>query len=87
MPNQNIKNLVILKEVIGECLFQELIEEMPGSCIRLPNCADHFNKSQRNRQLIHDFHAGLEVGDLVKKYSLSKSRIYKILEKIQEHHI
>jgi Mor family transcriptional regulator len=80
MANKNVKHLETLQEIIGESLFQEVIAEMPGISFRLPNSAEHFDKQQRNNQIVQDFYAGTEIDDLVKKYSLSRSRIYKIVE-------
>lgn len=80
MANKNVKHLETLQEIIGESLFQEVIAEMPGISFRLPNNAEHYDKQQRNNQIVQDFYAGTEINDLVKKYSLSRSRIYKIVE-------
>lgn len=81
MPNENVKNLEWLKNKIGKELFVECIDENPGVIFRFPNSAEHYNKQKRNKQIIDDYHAGIEIDNLMKKYSLSKSRIYKIVEK------
>ena len=80
MSNENVKNLEKLKNKIGTELFVECINEMPGVILRFPNNAEHYNKQQRNKQIIKDYHNGMEIHDLMKEYSLSRSRIYKIIE-------
>lgn len=81
MPNTNVTNLETLEEIIGRKLFFEVIEKMPGAIFRLPNNGEHYNKQQRNKRIIEDFYRGMNVSELMKKYQLKKSTIYKIIEK------
>lgn len=80
MQNNNVKQLGKLESIIGKELFVEVVNEMPGVFFRLPNDAEHYDKQQRNEQIKSDYRAGMEIPDLIMKYGLKKSTIYRILE-------
>ncbi len=69
-----------LKNILGEDLFQDVLHIFAGDKIVFPKCPDHMEKEQRNHCIRQDSIQGASVPDLMKKYELSQSQIYKILE-------
>ena len=78
----NAVDIQKLKEVIGEAAFDELVRQLPGKNIYVPKNYDEQNhdRKKRNKCLRADYIAGMEIPDLMEKYSLSKATIYKIIE-------
>ncbi len=76
--------LKILRNIIGEEAYKQVLEEMAGVTVYFPTTvsnADWLDKEQRNLSLKEDFYSGkYEVGDLARKYDLSISRVYKIIQ-------
>ena len=67
-----------LKSIIGDQAFQALVNSCAGRIIYIPkHCHDRISRDISIRQ---EFYEGSNVDDLVKKYELSKSSIYRILE-------
>ena len=80
--SKNLKKVDKLKNIIGEELFQRVIEEMPGDLIRLPNDHECYNVRDRHLKVLNDYRTGdLSIDELSKKHNLSKSQIYKITER------
>lgn len=73
-----------LKDIIGEEAYKQVMEQMAGATVyfpALPSNAEWMDKEQRNVSLKEDFYSGkYEVGDLARKYDLSISRVYKIIQ-------
>lgn len=73
-----------LKNIIGEEKYKQVLEQMAGTTVyfpALPSNAEWMDKEQRNASLKEDFYSGkYEVGDLARKYDLSISRVYKIIQ-------
>jgi len=73
-----------LKELLGEDLYDKVIEELAGTTVYFPSItsnASWLDKETRNHQLREDFYSGkYEVSDLARKYDLSISRVYKIIQ-------
>lgn len=73
-----------LKDIIGEEAYKQVLEEMAGATVyfpALPSNVEWMDKEQRNLSLREDFYSGkYEVGDLARKYDLSISRVYKIIQ-------
>lgn len=73
-----------LKNIIGEEKYKQVLEQMAGTTVyfpALPSNAEWMDKEQRNVCLKEDFYSGkYEVGDLARKYDLSISRVYKIIQ-------
>ena len=83
VQNKNVKHLETIREIVGMEKFQALVTELPGAAVRIPSDADCFDKDERNKMLIEDYRVHkMTVPELAEKYNLSKSRIYKITEKI-----
>ena len=76
--------LKTLKNIIGEEAYKQVLEQMAGATVyfpTLPSNAEWVDKEQRNISLKEDFYSGkYEVGDLARKYDLSISRVYKIIQ-------
>lgn len=73
-----------LKNIIGEEAYRQVLEQMAGATVYFPSMssnADWIDKDERNVRLKGDFYSGkYEVADLAKKYELSISRVYKIIQ-------
>lgn len=76
--------LKTLRNIIGEEAYKQVLEQMAGATVyfpTLPSNAEWVDKEQRNISLKEDFYSGkYEVGDLARKYDLSISRVYKIIQ-------
>lgn len=76
--------LKTLRNIIGEGAYKQVLEQMAGATVyfpTLPSNAEWVDKEQRNISLKEDFYSGkYEVGDLARKYDLSISRVYKIIQ-------
>ena len=76
--------LKLLRDMLGEEIYKQVVKRMAGSTVYFPmnlTNADWVDKEQRNISLREDFYSGkYEVGDLARKYDLSISRVYKIIQ-------
>lgn len=76
--------LIKLKDIIGEEKYKQVLEQMAGTTVYFPTASinvEWMDKEQRNLSLREDFYSGkYEVGDLARKYDLSISRVYKIIQ-------
>lgn len=79
----NMVNVEKLKSIIGEYAFQQLVKKCPGKNVYIPKNFDdnYHSRNRRNQNIRNDYHGGMEVPELMEKYSLSKASIYKIIEK------
>lgn len=75
--NNNQVALQVLKEHVGEEMFNELTESLAGATIYFTNRKD---LKERNRCIRQDFESGISYDELAEIYKLSKSRIYTIVE-------
>lgn len=73
-----------LKSIIGEEAYKQVLEQMAGATVYFPATASNaewLDKEERNISLREDFYSGnYEIGDLARKYDLSVSRVYKIIQ-------
>lgn len=73
-----------LKSILGEETYKQVIEQMAGATVYFPAVTSNgewIDKEERNIRLKEDFYSGkYEVGDLARKYDLSISRVYKIIQ-------
>ena len=63
-----------LKDIIGEEAYRQVLKEMAGTTVYFPAAssgAEWIDKEQRNMRLKEDF---------ARKYELSISRVYKIIQ-------
>lgn len=76
--------LIMLKSIIGEENYKRVSEQLAGTTIYFPTLisnAEWLDKEQRNQKIREDFYSGkYEVNDLARKYDLSISRVYKIIQ-------
>ena len=71
-----------LKQIIGEEKYIEVIRELAGATVYFPENYEWNDKTLRDMQIKEDFYSGkYEITDLARKYDLSISRIYKIIQK------
>lgn len=70
-----------LRQIVGEELYKQIVNELSGATVYFPANYECTDKLSRNDSLIEDYYnGGYEIGDLARKYNLSISRIYKIIE-------
>lgn len=70
-----------LRVVIGDEKYSEVINELAGATVYFPENYEWSDKTSRNEQIREDFYSGkYEIADLARKYDLSISRIYKIVQ-------
>ncbi len=70
-----------LKCIIGEELFTRVLTELGGETVYFPSKYEWQDKGARNLSLKEDFYSGdYEISDLARKYDLSISRVYKIIQ-------
>lgn len=80
MQNNNVKYLEIMKETIGEESFKALIKKLSGAVIRIPKGPEYFDKRKRNVLIKKDYYKNVPVREIAKKYDLSISQVYTIIE-------
>ncbi len=70
-----------VKRIVGDSLYKQLITELGGQTIYFPSNYEWHDKTTRNISLKEDFYSGnYEISDLARKYNLSISRVYKIIQ-------
>ena len=70
-----------IKNIVGDELFARLINEVGGQTVYFPSNYEWQDKEARNISLREDFYSGnYEISDLARKYDLSISRVYKIIQ-------
>ena len=70
-----------LKSIVGNELYEDVVKELSGMTVYFPSNYEWTDKSSRNDALKEDFYSGeYEIGDLARKYNLSISRVYKIIQ-------
>lgn len=72
-----------LRELVGEAAYASIVVELAGTTVYFPsNTNTEFTDlEERNLQIRDDFYSGdYEVADLARKYDLSISRVYKIIQ-------
>lgn len=70
-----------LKELLGGETYEAVIELLAGTTVYFPANGGFTDLEERNLKIKDDFFSGdYEVTDLARKYDLSVSRIYKIIQ-------
>ncbi|MCC5910158.1 MAG: hypothetical protein JJT76_06940 [Clostridiaceae bacterium] len=79
----NIVKIQQLQSVVDDETFNLIKKEFAGCNIYIPknHNEEHPDRKVRNEGIREDYYKGLDVPNLSVKYNLSKSHIYKILEK------
>lgn len=71
----------MLKGLVGEEIYVKILNALAGTTVYFPENFEWQNKASRNIKLRGDFYSGnYEVSDLARKYDLSISRVYKIIQ-------
>lgn len=75
------KALKKLRSLVDEKTYQRIMEELAGATVYFPSNAAFSDREERNLQIKDDFYSGkYEVSDLARKYELSISRVYKLIQ-------
>lgn len=70
-----------LRVLIGEEKYAVVARELSGVTVYFPENYVWQDKKDRNARLKEDFYSGqYEISDLARKYGLSISRVYKIVQ-------
>lgn len=70
-----------LKELLDSETYEAVMELLAGTTVYFPANVKYSDLDERNVQIKDDFFSGkYEIVDLAKKYDLSVSRIYKIIQ-------
>lgn len=70
-----------LRGIVGDAAFEQIALQLAGTTVYFPSNAEFTDREERNLQIRDDFYSGnYEVSDLARKYDLSISRIYKIIQ-------
>ena len=78
--SQNQQNLEYLRSIVGDYDFSMICIALAGKRLTFPQREDHINIESRNRNIRLDYWSGMNHEELIEKYKLSKSQIYKIIE-------
>ena len=80
--SKNKRSLMTLKNILGDDLFHDVSVILAGDKVVFPKCPEHMEKEHRNRCIIREYNSGqgASIPDLMNKYDLSQSQIYKILK-------
>lgn len=70
-----------LRELVDESTYSVILSQLSGTTVYFPSHTEFTDLEDRNLQIKDDFYSGdYEVADLARKYDLSISRIYKIIQ-------
>ena len=70
-----------LRELVDEATYAAIVSQLAGATVYFPSNTEFTDLEERNLQLRDDFYSGdYEVADLARKYNLSISRVYKIIQ-------
>lgn len=70
-----------LRELVGETTYAAIVYQLAGTTVYFPSNTEFTDLEERNMQIRDDFYSGdYEVADLARKYNLSISRVYKIIQ-------
>jgi len=70
-----------LRELLDADTYAAVTEMLAGATVYFPANTEVSDRDERNIQIRDDFYSGkYEVSELARKYNLSVSRIYKIIQ-------
>lgn len=78
---KNEMNLKLLESITGTDIFHKILEVLSGERIYIPGRGKYSSIGERNNAIWIDFCAGCNINDLVDKYNLSVSSIYRIIDR------
>lgn len=70
-----------MRELVDEATYTAILSQLAGATVYFPSNIEFTDLDERNLQIRDDFYSGdYEVADLARKYNLSISRVYKIIQ-------
>lgn len=70
-----------LRELVDRETYDAIVTQLAGTTVYFPSNTEFADLGERNLQIKDDFYSGqYEVADLARKYNLSISRVYKIIQ-------
>ena len=70
-----------LRELLDSDTYASVMAMLAGTTVYFPSSMDGSDREERNLQIKEDFYSGkYEIPELAQKYSLSISRVYKIVQ-------
>lgn len=78
--NKNTKNLKIIRKIVGDELFNTIIQRLSGETVYITDYNGFSSKKERDAAIRNDFFRGMSYKVIAKKYGLHASTIYKIIE-------
>ena len=82
--SKNGESLEVLKNLLGENLFQVTMDTFAGQRIIFPKNPDSFDRDSRNMKILSDFERNVPVARIASRNNLTTSQVYKIIEKVSE---
>lgn len=81
MKSKNQDTLDFIRNIVGEEKFMEVAAALAGERVSFPKSFQWLDKTERNKAIQSDLYGGAEIAELARKYDLSESHVYKIVEK------
>lgn len=70
-----------LRELVDGATYETIVTALAGTTVYFPSNTEYPDLAERNLQLRDDFYSGnYDVAELARKYDLSVSRVYKIIQ-------
>lgn len=70
-----------LRELVDRETYHAIVTQLAGTTVYFPSNTEFTDLEERNLQIKDDFYSGqYDVADLARKYNLSISRVYKIIQ-------
>ena len=76
-------DLYRLFDIVGEVLFQRIVEDYNGSQIYIPS-KECYRRAKRNMRIYDEFCEGRSVKALAAKWNVSESCIRRIVKRVEE---
>ncbi len=83
LVNKNVENLQTLRDIVGSDQFNVILERLTGEHIYFNKRVVSPSKDERDAAIKKDYYHGIDMPELVDKYGLKLSSIYKIVESRQ----
>lgn len=80
--SKNGQSLEVLKNLLGEDLFQTTLEVFAGQKLSFPKNPDSVDIDRRNRKIQSEYEKGVPICRIADRNNLTKSQIYRIIEKV-----
>lgn len=80
LMNKNTENLKVIKTIVGDELFNAIVQRLLGETIYIADYNGFSSKEERNTAIKNDFFCGMSYEAIAEKYGLHPSTVYKITE-------